>query len=52
VAIEGELTAVYPFASPGGWNVIGRTDAMMFDARRSPAAAIAPGDRVRFLMLR
>lgn len=52
VAIGGELTAVYPFASPGGWNVIGRTDAVMFDARRLPAAAIAPGDRVRFVEVR
>jgi 5-oxoprolinase (ATP-hydrolysing) subunit B len=52
VAIGGELTAVYPFASPGGWNVIGRTDAVMFDARRSPAAAIVPGDRVRFVEVR
>jgi KipI family sensor histidine kinase inhibitor len=52
VAIGGELTAVYPLASPGGWNVIGRTDAVMFDARRSPAAAIAPGDRVRFVEAR
>jgi 5-oxoprolinase (ATP-hydrolysing) subunit B len=52
VAIGGELTAVYPFASPGGWNVIGKTAAVMFDARRSPAAAIAPGDRVRFVVVR
>jgi 5-oxoprolinase (ATP-hydrolysing) subunit B len=51
VAIGGALTAVYPFASPGGWNVIGRTEAVMFDARRSPAAAIAPGDRVRFVAI-
>lgn len=52
VAIGGELTAIYPFASPGGWNVIGRTDAVMFDARRSPAAAIVPGDRLRFVEVR
>lgn len=52
VAIGGALTAVYPVASPGGWNVVGRTDAVMFDARRSPAAAIAPGDRVRFIEVR
>lgn len=49
VAIGGALTAVYPFASPGGWNVIGRTESPMFDVRRSPAAAIGPGDRVRFV---
>lgn len=49
VAIGAALTAVYPFASPGGWNVIGSTDAAMFDARRMPAAAIAPGDRVVFI---
>jgi len=50
VAIAGRLTGVYPYASPGGWNLIGRTRRAMFDpfATQSPAT-IEPGDRVRFV---
>ncbi len=47
VAIALYHTAVYPFASPGGWHVIGRTDARVFDAA-SGKASFAPGDRVNF----
>ena len=49
VAIAGECTAVYPFASPGGWRLIGSTDAILFDARRDPPALLREGDRVRFV---
>jgi KipI family sensor histidine kinase inhibitor len=49
VAIAGRQTAVYPFASPGGWRLIGSTDAPMFDPRRERAALVAEGDRVRFV---
>jgi 5-oxoprolinase (ATP-hydrolysing) subunit B len=52
VAIGGTLTGIYPFRSPGGWHAIGRTQAVLFDPRRSPAASIAPGDRVRFVPVR
>ncbi|HEU0010684.1 MAG TPA: 5-oxoprolinase subunit PxpB [Verrucomicrobiae bacterium] len=54
VAIGGEHTGIYPVDSPGGWNIIGRTTARLFD----PAAAgederamflLKPGDRVRFV---
>lgn len=48
VAIAGAQTAVYPFATPGGWHLIGRTDVRLFDPAREPAALLAPGDRVRF----
>ena len=48
VAIAGEYAAVYPRASPGGWQLIGHTDAVMFDAERDPPARAAPGARVRF----
>jgi len=48
VAIAGEYAAVYPRASPGGWQLIGRTDAVMFDAERDPPALAGPGARVRF----
>ncbi len=48
VAIAGAQTAVYPFATPGGWHLIGSTLRAMFDAARTPPALLAPGDRVRF----
>lgn len=49
VAIGGAQTGVYPVESPGGWRLIGRTAAVLFDARREPAALLALGDRVRFV---
>lgn len=49
VAIANGQTAVYPFASPGGWNVIGRTPLAMFDAQREPPSLLAAGDRVVFV---
>ena len=48
VAIGGEQTGVYPLDSPGGWNVLGRTSARLFDPLREPAALLAMGDEVRF----
>ncbi|PRY43265.1 5-oxoprolinase subunit PxpB [Umezawaea tangerina] len=48
VAIAGEFTAAYPRATPGGWRLLGRTDAVLFDPRRDEPALLAPGDRVRF----
>ena len=45
LAIAGGYTAVYPFDSPGGWNLIGRVDERMFTAR---GALLSLGDRVRF----
>lgn len=52
VAIGGEQTGLYPRSGPGGWNLIGRTDALLFDPTREPPALLAPGDRVRFLVER
>lgn len=49
VGIAGQQTGVYPQASPGGWQIIGRTTARPFDAARSPASLFAPGDSVRFV---
>jgi KipI family sensor histidine kinase inhibitor len=49
VAIADGYSAVYPRASPGGWHLLGSTDAVIFDAAREPAALIAPGARVRFV---
>ncbi|QFZ23676.1 5-oxoprolinase subunit PxpB [Saccharothrix syringae] len=48
VGVAGEYTAAYPRATPGGWRLIGRTDAPLFDPRRPAPALLAPGDRVRF----
>ncbi len=48
VAIAGGLAAVYPSASPGGWRLLGRTAAVLWDPDRDPPAVLAPGMRVRF----
>lgn len=48
VAIADLQSTVYPFATPGGWNLIGRTDRPMWDVRRNPPALLAAGSRVRF----
>jgi inhibitor of KinA len=48
VAIANAQTCVYPFETPGGWNIIGRTPLRAFDPARDPASLFAPGDRVRF----
>jgi inhibitor of KinA len=49
VAIANAQTAVYPYETPGGWSIIGRTPLKVFDPTREPASLFAPGDRVRFL---
>jgi KipI family sensor histidine kinase inhibitor len=48
VAVADRQTAVYPAASPGGWNLIGRCPRRMFDPDAEPTMPIAVGDRVRF----
>jgi KipI family sensor histidine kinase inhibitor len=48
VAIAEEFTGVYPRRSPGGWRLLGRTDAPLWDTARTPPALLAPGTRVRF----
>lgn len=48
VALAGAFTGVYPRESPGGWQLIGRTDAVMWDIDRDPPALLAPGTSVRF----
>ncbi len=49
VAIANAQTAVYPYETPGGWNIIGSTPLRVFDPARDPANLFAPGDRVRFI---
>jgi KipI family sensor histidine kinase inhibitor len=51
VAIANEQTAVYPYETPGGWSIIGRTPLKVFDPTRDPASLFAPGDRVRFIAI-
>jgi len=49
VAIAGPQAAVYPWQSPGGWHLLGRTTVQMFDASNAERPALlAPGDTVRF----
>ena len=48
VGLAGDFSGVYPRSSPGGWQLIGRTDADLFDVDRSPPALLQPGMRVRF----
>lgn len=47
VGIAGEFTGAYPRPSPGGWRLVGTTDAELFDPRREPPALLQPGDEVR-----
>ncbi len=49
VGLADEFTGVYPRASPGGWQLIGRTETVVFDLDRDPPALLTPGTRVRFV---
>ncbi|PSK96715.1 KipI family sensor histidine kinase inhibitor [Murinocardiopsis flavida] len=48
VGLAGEFTGVYPRSSPGGWQLIGHTDAAVWDLDREPPGLLRPGVRVRF----
>jgi KipI family sensor histidine kinase inhibitor len=48
VGLAGPFAGAYPRPSPGGWQLVGRTDAVLFDVDRDPPALLAPGRRVRF----
>lgn len=49
VGIGGSQTGIYPAASPGGWQIIGRTNLRLFDAQQSKPSLLQPGDIVRFV---
>ena len=49
VGLAGEFTGIYPRESPGGWQLVGRTDAVLWDLDRDPPALLTPGTRVRFV---
>ena len=48
VGLAGEFSGVYPRDSPGGWQLIGTTDAVLWDVDRDPPALLRPGTEVRF----
>lgn len=48
VGIGGKQTGIYPIKSPGGWNIIGRTPARLFDPQEDPPVLLRAGDRVCF----
>jgi KipI family sensor histidine kinase inhibitor len=49
VALAGSYAGIYPAASPGGWRLVGRTAAELFDVRRDPPALLTPGTRVHLV---
>jgi KipI family sensor histidine kinase inhibitor len=49
VGLAGEFSGVYPRPSPGGWQLLGRTDAPLWDVDRDPPALLQPGGWVRFV---
>ena len=49
VGLAGSQTGVYPRTTPGGWQLLGHTDVVLFDPHREPPALLAPGDRLRFV---
>ncbi|WP_129786028.1 5-oxoprolinase/urea amidolyase family protein [Promicromonospora panici] len=52
VALAGQYSGVYPRESPGGWQLLGRTDAPVWDVTRERPALLLPGDGVRFVAVR
>ena len=48
VGIAGRQTGIYPFASPGGWQIIGRTPIKLFDAAKENPSLLRAGDAVQF----
>lgn len=49
VALAGRQTAAYPTETPGGWNLLGRTSARLFDREREGFSLLRVGDQVRFV---
>ena len=49
VGIGGAQAGIYPRPGPGGWRIIGRTDAVLFDPARAAPSLLMPGDRLRFV---
>jgi len=51
VGIAGRQTGIYSLASPGGWQIIGRTPVKLFDAHADNPVLLRPGDKVRFFSI-
>ena len=51
VGIAGKQTGIYPLASPGGWQIIGRTSLKLFDAEKEEPTLLRAGDRVQFISI-
>jgi KipI family sensor histidine kinase inhibitor len=49
VGISQLQTCIYPFESPAGWRIIGKTDTRLFDYEKKPYSLLYIGDRVRFI---
>lgn len=49
VGIAGMQTGIYPFSSPGGWQLIGRSPVVLFDVRQEEPSLLQAGDEVRFI---
>lgn len=49
VGLAGEFSGIYPRSSPGGWQLLGHTDLVLWDLDRDPPALLRPGLRVRFV---
>ena len=51
VGIAGKQTGIYPFESPGGWNIIGRTELSLFDVDTNPPSLLSNVSQLRFVKL-
>ena len=51
VGIGGEQTGVYPFESPGGWQLLGQTDTRLFDLSKASPTLLSAGDTLKFIAL-
>lgn len=51
VGITGKQTGIYPLASPGGWQIIGRTPIQLFDKKSDKPVFFEPGDEVKFISI-
>jgi len=50
VGLAGPYTGIYPTASPGGWQLVGRTEVSLWDQSRESPALLPPGTRIRFVV--
>lgn len=51
VGIAGKQTGIYPFSSPGGWNIIGRTPIQLFKKNAEPPMLLQQGDKIKFFSI-